>query len=111
MCQYKCPVWKCQSENRVLFPAQSHFRPFSAQWVVFVSPPSDIGVSHGDSEIERPDIVKKILQHLGLWDRKPRPPPKNDVLETAMDTSDSQLPPCEDYLHRDPEYPIEAYAS
>ena len=61
--------------------------------------------------IERPDIVKKILQHLGLWDRKPRPPPKNDVLETAMDTSDFQLPPCEDYLHRDPEYPIEAYAS
>ncbi len=28
-----------------------------------------------------------------------------------IDTSDSQLPSCEDYLYRNPEYPIEAYAS
>ncbi len=24
---------------------------------------------------------------------------------------DSQLPPCEDYLYRDPDYPIETYVS
>ncbi len=29
------------------------------------------------SVIERPDVIKKILRHLGLWDRKARPPPKN----------------------------------
>ena len=63
------------------------------------------------SVIERPDVIKKILRHLGLWDRKTRPPPKTDVLETRMDPTDSQLPPCEDYLYRDPEYPIEVYAS
>ena len=61
--------------------------------------------------IERPDVIKKILQHLGLWDRKARPPPKNVDPKIRIDTSDSQLPDREDYLYRDPEYPIEAYAS
>ena len=28
------------------------------------------------SFIEDPEIVKKILKHLGLWDLKARPPPK-----------------------------------
>ena len=32
-------------------------------------------------------------------------------VKTGMDPTDSQLPPCEDYLYRDPEYPIEAYVS
>ena len=63
------------------------------------------------SIIERLDVVKRILQHLGLLDRKVRPSPKTGVLETGMDTSDFQLPSCEDYLYRDPEYPIETYAS
>ena len=61
--------------------------------------------------IERPDVIKKILRHLGLWDRKVRPPPKNVDPKIRIDTSESQLPSCEDYLYRDPEYPIEAYAS
>jgi hypothetical protein len=26
--------------------------------------------------IEQPEIIKKILKHLGLWERKARPPPK-----------------------------------
>ena len=63
------------------------------------------------SIIERPDVIKKILRHLGLLDRKARPPPKNVDPKIAIDASDSQLLPCEDYLYRDPEYPIEAYAS
>ena len=63
------------------------------------------------SVIERPDVIKKILRHLGLWDRKARPPPKDVDPKIRIDSSDSQLPSCEDYLYRDPEYPIEAYAS
>lgn len=62
------------------------------------------------SIIERPYVIKKILRPLGLWDRNARPP-ETGLLETAMDTSDSQEPPCEAYLYRDPKYPIEAYAS
>ena len=63
------------------------------------------------SIIEPPDVIKKILRYLGLWDRKARPPPKNVDPKIRIDTSDSQLPPCGDYLYRDTEYPIEAYAS
>ena len=65
------------------------------------------------SVIEDEEIVKKILKHLGLWDQKARPPPRTGALEpnVRIDTSDSQVPPCEDYLYCDPEYPIEAYAS
>ena len=61
--------------------------------------------------IERPDVIKKILRPLGLWGRKVRPPRKNGGSKMRIDTSDSQLPFCEDYLYRDPEYPIEAYVS
>jgi len=32
-------------------------------------------------------------------------------METAVDTSDSQLFYREDYFYRDPEYPIKVYAS
>jgi hypothetical protein len=28
------------------------------------------------SVIEDQDVIKKILKHLGLWEVKPRPPPK-----------------------------------
>jgi hypothetical protein len=28
------------------------------------------------SIIECPEIIKKILRHLGLWEKKARPPPK-----------------------------------
>ena len=39
--------------------------------------------------------------------------PRPGALEpnVRIDTSDSQVPPCEDHLYCDPEYPIEAYAS
>ncbi len=63
--------------------------------------------------IEDKDVIKKILKHLGQWERKARPPPKTSAPQTNAhtDKSDSQVPPCEDYLYCDPEYPIEAYAS
>ncbi len=63
------------------------------------------------SIIERPEIIKKILRHLGLWEKKARPPPKTGALKSGIDISDSQLPSCEDHLYYDPEYPIEAYVS
>ena len=57
--------------------------------------------------------VKKILKHLGLWELKARPPPKANGPQpnVHIDYSDSQVPPCENYLYRDPDYPIENYAS
>jgi len=63
------------------------------------------------SVIEQPKVIKKILKHLGLWEVKARPPPKTSTPHpnVQLDTSDSQVPPCEDHLFHDPEYPIEAY--
>jgi hypothetical protein len=65
------------------------------------------------SFIEDPEVIKKILKHLGLWDIKARPPPKANAppLNVNIDYSDSQLPPSEDYLYSDVDYPIEDYAS
>ena len=59
------------------------------------------------------EVVKKILKHLGLWDVKLRAPPKVTVplVGIHQDYSDSQLPPSEDYLYSDPDYPTEVYAS
>ncbi len=64
------------------------------------------------SVIEQPEIIKKILKHLGLWEMKARPPPKTNAppLNVHIDYSDSQLPSSEDYLYTDPDYPIEAFA-
>jgi hypothetical protein len=63
------------------------------------------------SVIEDSEIVKKILKHLGLWEVKARPPPKTGAPQpnVRIDKSNSQVPPCEDYLFHDPGYPIEAY--
>jgi hypothetical protein len=58
--------------------------------------------------IEDDEVIKKILKHLRLWDKKARPPP---LPKSYTDASVSQIPPCEDYLYCDPEYPIEVYAS
>jgi len=64
------------------------------------------------SFIEDGEVIKKILKHLGLWEVKPRPPPKAKPPQqnVHIDYSDSQAPPCEDYLFGDPDYSIEAYA-
>jgi hypothetical protein len=65
------------------------------------------------SVIEDGEVIKKILKHFGLWEIKERPPPKSGALEpnVRIDTSDSQVPPCEDHIYCDPECPCEAYAS
>jgi hypothetical protein len=64
--------------------------------------------------IEDEEVIKKILKHLGLWDRKARSPPKANALpvvqEYHIDYSDSQVPVSDDYLYVDPQYP-ETYAA
>ena len=60
------------------------------------------------SVIEDEEIIKKILKHLELWDRKARPPPKPTgppkVPEYSIDYSISQLPASDKWLYVDPEY-------
>jgi len=66
------------------------------------------------SFIEDEEVIKKILKYLDLWDIKARPPLKRanaPPVECHIDYSDSQVPPREDYLFHDAEYPIETYAS
>jgi len=59
--------------------------------------------------IEKPDVIKKILKHLGLWHvkRKPQPlahgPPANQ-----LPLYDDSSGPSVDDLLVDPQYPVEA---
>ena len=61
--------------------------------------------------IEEQEVIKKILTHLGLYLEKskafPRAPPK----DLRLDSSCSQIPAFDDYLHGDPEYSIDGYIS
>jgi hypothetical protein len=54
--------------------------------------------------------IKKILNHLGLWDVKRKVPPKTHgpPIEAFILDDNSPIPCVEDYLI-DPEYPVEAY--
>ena len=79
------------------------------------------------STIEDDEVIKKIPMYVGLWDRKARPPPKVyfysppegptpivqhvDYVYFYKSRMDSQLPPSEEYLYIDEDYPIEDYAS
>ena len=60
------------------------------------------------SVVEDEDVIKKILKHLGLWDRKARPPPKATgppkTPEYSIDYSTSQLPASDKWLYVDAEY-------
>ena len=58
----------------------------------------------------RARLIQKILEHLGLWrlKRKPAPRAHGPPMEHHTDYSDSQIPPSEDYLYTDPQYPLEA---
>ena len=72
------------------------------------------------SFIEDQNLIKKILKHLGLWEKKPRPPPKAaglpkspehhiDYSRRGVDScgseATSQLPVSDMWLYVDPEYP------
>ena len=57
--------------------------------------------------IEDPEIIKKILKYLGLWEIKERPPPRANAppkYEPYIDYSDFQLPLPDKCLYVDPEY-------
>lgn len=56
------------------------------------------------SVIEDQDVIKKILMHLGLWQVKPRPPPRNAKsqplsTEPHIAYSDSLVPSSDDGLY------------
>ena len=61
------------------------------------------------SVIEEEQIIRKILKHLGLWEVKPRPPPKSagpqKTSKYSIDYSVSQLPASDEWLYVDPQYP------
>ena len=57
------------------------------------------------SVIDQPEVVKHILQHLGLWEMQKRPPPKIKYPPSAY-YADEQIP---SYDNVDPDYPFEAY--
>jgi len=61
------------------------------------------------SVIEDEDVIKRILKHLGLWEVKPRPPPKATgppkPPEYHIDYSTSQLPVSDKWLYVDLKYP------
>jgi hypothetical protein len=75
------------------------------------------------SFIEDPQVIKKILKHLGVWEVKPRPPPRIQkaqphYAEPHIDYShrgvgpygpeaDSQLPPFDNGFYVDPIYPAD----
>jgi len=65
------------------------------------------------SFIENEEAIEKILKHLGLWDLKSKPPPRANAppVHVHLDYSDSQIPPSEDHLYKDPDYSIEPYTS
>jgi len=45
------------------------------------------------SFIEDPEVIKKILKHLGLWDIKARPPPKATATPPDFHIDYSARPP------------------
>ncbi|HEU18513.1 MAG TPA: hypothetical protein ENO00_03900 [Deltaproteobacteria bacterium] len=72
------------------------------------------------SSIEDPAVIPAILEHLGLWLARSRPPPKihdppacpHDMgrhSKPYIENEHSQLPPNYDYLYRDPEYSWDDY--
>ena len=61
--------------------------------------------------IEDEEVVEKILNHLGLWDRKARPPPRAKTPVTIhLDNSGSQISSA-DSFYADPDYPMDSYLS
>jgi len=62
------------------------------------------------SFIEDPSVIRAILNHLGLWLVRSRPPKIYDPPDAEYVMDDvSQLPIHDDHLYRDPEYFWDAY--
>ena len=69
------------------------------------------GVMRIISSIEDPSVIRAILDHLGIWIIKSRPPPKIHDPPAAKYVMDdvSQLSINDDHLYRNPEYSWDAY--
>ena len=61
--------------------------------------------------IEKQEIVKKILKHLGLYLVRSRPPARAPPRDLWLSSPYSQVPDSDDYLHTDPEYCVDDYLS
>jgi hypothetical protein len=63
------------------------------------------------SFIEDEEVIRRILEHLGLWlvKRKPQPRANAPPVQIHLDYSDSQIPSFENDGHKDPDYPTETY--
>ena len=60
--------------------------------------------------IEKPDVIRKILKHLGLWNIKRKPHPvANSPPDGAFPTYDEQPGPGADDYVVDLDYHIEVY--
>jgi hypothetical protein len=62
------------------------------------------------SFIENAELIEKILQHVGLWEVKTRPPLKAHAppADPPIDYTDAHIQYGNDD-YSDPEYPFEAY--
>jgi hypothetical protein len=60
--------------------------------------------------IEDEDVIRRILQHLDLWDDKRKPAPKANAPPAAelQYTIEDAIPSTED-IAVDPIYPVESY--
>ena len=55
-------------------------------------------------------VIRAILEHLGLWLIRSRPPPKiNDPPNREYATADLQIQPHTDTIYGDPEYTWDEY--
>ena len=64
----------------------------------------------GHSMFDDSEIIKKILNHLGLWDVKRKPPPRANAppSEAIIIYDESSAPSADDYII-DVDYPIQTY--
>ena len=64
------------------------------------------------SFIEDEEVIDKILNHLGLWEVKARPPPKVKTASVTiyLDDSESQIS-SPDSFYPPPDYPVDSYVS
>jgi hypothetical protein len=56
---------------------------------------------------EDQEVIRKILSHLGLRKKTPRPPPPPLDPDVILDSSLSQLPAWEEDFNQDSGFPIE----
>jgi hypothetical protein len=65
------------------------------------------------SFIENEEVIRRILEHVGLWlvKRIPQPRANAPTVQIHLDFSQSQIPSFESDLHKDPDDPIETYTS